>query len=155
MPETKIIHCVNLPALILSAPVRLPLSNIAIGPIDLYAGKGFSFSYGDVTYLIVIFFFWWWAGKQIDERRIWIPVGGPRAALSSWMRSLYSVLAVLSLALACLSLASMTSLGFSLHLRASSDGLEYPIFGALWGVLLSAYFITRVWKRRPPIASSV
>jgi len=148
MLETQVLNCLNLPALVLSAPIRIWWE------YPLYIGKGFGFFTSDVAYLIAIFFFWWWTGKQIDERRIWVPVGEPRAALSSWMRSLYSVLALLSLALASMSLASMTPLGFSLRLRTSSDGFEYPIFGALWGVVLSAYFITRVWKRRPPIASS-
>ncbi|HXE90792.1 MAG TPA: hypothetical protein VNK82_07515 [Terriglobales bacterium] len=135
MIETKLIHCVNLPALVLSAPVRLPLSNAAIGPETLYIGQGFFFSYGDLTYLIVIFLFWWWVGKQIDERA--------RKPLRGSVRWLYGLFTVLSLALTAIGILSLTPLAPRLYLSASPDW-EYPIAALLWGTLLSAYFIAEV-----------
>lgn len=151
MAETRIMFCLNLPALILSAPIRIPLMAYSIGGAEIYYGKRFDFNYGDIAYLVAIFFFWWWVGKQIDEQRIGTHMRAPRPPLSRRTRLLYSVLAIPSLALASMGLISLTPLGFTLHLVSSEDQLEAGISGALWGSLLFAYFIKRLRESRPQI----
>jgi hypothetical protein len=141
MLESKIMLSLNLPALLLSAPVRLPLDNTVI----FYGHRAFAFAYSDIVYLLTVFFFWWWVGKQFDERAGTSASPGQRPPLGRRAWWIYLILAIFSVLFAAMGFIAFTPLGSTLGLAPSSHPGPHPEIASLvWGIVLSWYFISRL-----------
>ena len=130
MVETKLINCLNLPAVILVAPIRVLLWK------PIYISRGIALFYSDIVLFVAVFAFWWWVGKQLDDRRR--AMGLTRSGL--WC---YASLALLSCALTAVGAATLLT-GFTRWGSSLNWGPEYAISAIVWGLLLAAYSFFRL-----------
>jgi hypothetical protein len=119
MWETKVLNSLNLPALILSSPVRLWWER----PIVI--GKGFGVFTGDVAYLVAIFVFWWWIGKQIDD---WSSREALAPSVYRKRRLFYGGVVILAIALTVLGVASL--------LPRFGKQFQFSVPAIIWGLSL-------------------
>jgi hypothetical protein len=130
MWETKLLEWVNLPALILSAPVRA-------WDHTIYVRRGFGILASDLAYLLATGLFWWWVGKQFDQG--WRPAG-------SVDRAVYYVLAALGILLVVAgSKILVTTRGLD------SFALNISVSLICWGIFFSSSFTYRIrWLKAHP-----
>lgn len=130
MWETKVLNSVNLPAVILSSPIRIWWE------YPIYSGKGFGIFTSDIAFIIAIYFFWWWIGIQLDSQR--------PSKMHLRSRLAYGGLAVLALALFLLGIASL--------MPKYGHHIGFPIASILWGAGIAVYSIEKV-RRRERVAT--
>jgi hypothetical protein len=126
MWETKVLNSINLPALILTAPVRIWWEH------PIYTGRGFGVMLSDLAYLLVIAVFWWWVGKQLDD---FASANTPKRSVA--VRLIYYISTLLSMA--------TTIVGFlALAMRRIPAPFYFGISCVLWGASLSVYLVFRL-----------
>jgi hypothetical protein len=124
MWETKAFNAINLPALILAAPVRM------LWDRPLYTGVGFGLLTSDIENILAIWVFWWWIGKQFDQG--WRPAGAVD-------RALYDILAFFGILMVVAGVEILiTTRGLD------SFALNISVSMAIWGILFSGSLFYRI-----------
>lgn len=123
----KVSYCFNVPALVISAPIRHWLmGHIMMG--------GFWVTYGDIEYLVTVFLFWWWLGLTIRNNHR----PEPRTAIKAVERV---IALLLSLTLLYASITGLFGRSMVPH--------SILVSMALWGLGLLCYAsIRRDGKRK-------
>ncbi len=138
MIETRMTTALDLPALIISAPIRNSLSGSLTR--SLY--------YSDVVFFGAVFLFWWWVGTQIDHH---VVGRGQRVkaiwAATKWERLMYVMMAIVALGLTVVGLVWMTPLGVYIRPVNEPPVNEFSISSVLWGLGLLIFSIAKVRTR--------